>query len=99
MFGYPDSSQERDFCMIDFYRKTECPFCDEVVEVLQNLVVAHRVHVLPAGEDFYLQEGKRIYRTHADIRTLLSQLGHVMLIQREMQGDSCKIDPDSGSTC
>ncbi len=86
--------------MINFYRKPDCTFCDEVQEKLQNMVVAHKIHALPATNDaIYLKEGKRLYRSEDEIQTFLRQISHEMLVQREMQGDSCKIDPDTGLSC
>lgn len=64
------------------------------------MVVAHRVHTLPATEDsIYLREGKRVYRSQAEIQAFVRQIGYEMRVQREMQGDSCKIDPDTGRSC
>ncbi|MEM8488110.1 MAG: hypothetical protein AAF564_21350 [Bacteroidota bacterium] len=86
--------------MINFYRKPRCTFCDEVEEKLQHLVVAHKVHALPATDTvIYLTEGKRMYQQEDEIQAFLRQIGHEMLVQREMQGDSCKIDPDTGLSC
>ena len=89
--------------MIEVFRTDQCPFSDRLVERLQELVLAHQVHVLPydASEKQlpFVKEGKRVYHTEAEIQAFIKEIGHEMILQREMQSDSCKIDPDTGKGC
>ncbi len=89
--------------MIEVFRLAECAFSDEVVEQLQELVLAHRVQVVQQhGREKQfpvVKEGKHTYTTRSEIQLLLKQLGREMIVQREMQSDSCKIDPDTGESC
>ena len=72
------------------------------------MVVAHRIIIvdddaLTGTEDSAnsvprLVEGRQTYKK-AEIPAFLDMLGREMMIQREMQGDSCKIDPDTGLEC
>ncbi len=89
--------------MIEVFRTDQCPFSDRLVERLQELVLAHQVHILPydtGGKQLpFVKEGKRTYRTKAEIQDFMQEIGHEMIVQREMQSDSCKIDPDTGKGC
>ena len=89
--------------MIEFYRIKRSAFCDEVADKLKELVVAHRVHILGPGEQKggipMLREGRKVYREKAEIRGFLEALGRQLTVEREMQGDACKIDPDTGVGC
>lgn len=89
--------------MIEFYRTERSTFCDEVTEKLKEMVVAHRVHTLDPkkqkGSVPMLQEGRKVYTEKTEIRAFLDEIGKELTIQREMQGDSCKIDPETGLEC
>ncbi len=88
--------------MIEFYRVKNSLFCDEIVERLRTLVVAHRV--IGADDESNsivprIEEGKKMYRRREDIFAFLDELDRQMLVQREMQSDSCIIDPETGDGC
>ena len=81
--------------MVEFYRTKQCAFCDDVEAHLKALVLAHRIHLVSPGattEAPVLVEGRRRYTTREEIRAFLADIGREMVIQREMQGDSCKVN-------
>lgn len=81
--------------MVDFYRTKECAFCDDVEAHLKELVLAHRIHLVSPGEATeapVLVEGRRRYTTREAILAFLTDIGQEMVIQREMQGDTCKVN-------
>ena len=87
--------------MINFYRRQNCVFSDDVVETLQQLVVAHKVYWVEEQGTLVprLVEGKKEYTNPKAIYSFLASLKKELVIQREMQSDSCKIDPDNGAEC
>ena len=89
--------------MIYFYRPKQCAFCDEVESRLNHLVLAHRIHETDRedafGIDTVLVEGKRRYETREEILAFLDEITGELILQREMQSDSCIIDPQTGRGC
>ncbi|MFK7844746.1 MAG: hypothetical protein AB8G77_05545 [Rhodothermales bacterium] len=89
--------------MIEFYRGQNCAFSDEVVEKLQAMVVAHKIHWIDEKESQEpiprLVEGKKAFANQEAINIFLAVLNKELVLQREMQSDSCKIDPDTGKGC
>lgn len=89
--------------MIEYYRGQNCTFSDEVVDKLQSMVVAHKVHWIseqgPHDMIPRLVEGKTAFTNREAINNFLGALNKELVLQREMQSDSCKIDPDNGTGC
>lgn len=86
--------------MITLYRKEECSYCDEIEETLQELVLAHQV-IIAETETILpvLKEGKHTYRTQPEINAFLKEIRGEVVLNWEIQSDSCIIDPETGEVC
>lgn len=88
--------------MIKLYRSKICAFSDEVEAQLKELVLAHEVLIVDRLEEAdvlpRIEEGRRTY-LRDQVPAFMMMISREMTIQREMQGDSCKIDPDTGEGC
>ncbi len=93
--------------MLELYRTTDCPRCDEVEEHLRELVVAHRVIYVDQngegsraswGKPPVLIEGDAVYAAAA-IAPFLETFAAELHINRMVQSDACFLDPVDGKTC
>ncbi|RMH54625.1 MAG: hypothetical protein D6685_14605 [Bacteroidetes bacterium] len=94
--------------MITLYRPAACSFCDDVADRLRAAVLAHRVMVLDAEEPVpglpasvrppVLVEGRQAYTDRASIEAFLDEVEHEVMMGRQISGDACYLDPDTG-TC
>jgi hypothetical protein len=95
--------------MLVLFRPHNCPYCDEVEELLEALVLAHQVKViedgtgadgLPHGTPLpTLKEGTHLYRGEPAIKVYLSDLRREVLQGRQFQSDACYLDPERPGEC
>ena len=88
--------------MIILYRNKEDPYADRIAEQLEELVVAHKVIVKEENGSKkynlpYLQEGETIVDGKNKIEQFLKELSSELSHQRSITGDSCYVDPETGS--
>ncbi len=94
--------------MITLYRPAVCSFCDDVADRLRAAVLAHRVVTLEGAETVpglppsvrppVLVEGRQAYTDRASIEAFLDEIEHQVMMDRQVSGDACYLDPDTG-TC
>jgi glutaredoxin len=94
--------------MIKLYRPVDCPDCADIEAVLKELVVAHKVVVVEAGQaaaelnpDIALpviKDNGRVISGPTAIATYLSELEKFVADWQRFQSDSCYLD-DDGATC
>ncbi|HMQ52047.1 MAG TPA: glutathione S-transferase N-terminal domain-containing protein [Anaerolineae bacterium] len=93
--------------MIELYRPANCPSCAEIEETLRELVIAHQVIEVEAGQAETLpvgtslpafREGNRVVSGAEAIALYLRELERSVADWRRFQGDSCYLD-DSGAVC
>lgn len=71
-------------------------FSEDVVEKLQDLVVAHKVR---KSKELRVLEGDKEIRGEAEIRSYLDELEREINIGLIFQSDTCNIDPENGTVC
>ena len=94
--------------MIEFYRPINCPACADIEAVLKELVVAHKVIVVEAGQKMAelspdislpaIKDNGQIISGSASIATYLKELEKFVADWQRFQSDSCYLD-DEGETC
>ncbi len=89
--------------MIELIRHADCPACEAVEAALQELVIAHRVVIVPAGQTDddlplpALRDNDRLI-TGPEVAAYLRELEKFVADWRKFQGDACYID-DDGEVC
>ena len=94
--------------MIKLYRPADCPACADIEAALKELVVAHQVIVVEAGQAVAdlspevtlpaIRENGRTVSGPGAISTYLKELEKFAADWRRFQSDSCYLD-DDGQTC
>lgn len=94
--------------MIELYRAIDCSTCTEIEEALKEMVVAHKVITVEAGQEYEslpvetplpaLKDNGRIITGQAAIAAYLKELERFVADWRRFQGDACYID-DEGEVC
>jgi hypothetical protein len=84
--------------MIKLYRPADCPDCEEIEAVLQELVISHQVIVVENRQNATLEDSGQLYRGQQAIKDHLQELEKIVADWRRFQSDACYID-DDGETC
>ncbi len=94
--------------MIELYRPTNCPDCAGIEEMLEELVVAHKIITLESDETTpqltpntplpALKDEGKIVSGYEAINAYLIELEQIVADWRRFQGDACYIN-DSGEIC
>ncbi len=94
--------------MIKLYRPSDCPSCADIETALQELVVAHKVIVVEAGQPLpelrsdvalpALKDNGRTISGASAIAAYLKELEKFVAAWQRFQSDSCYLD-DEGQTC
>ena len=92
--------------MIELYRTAHCPACDEVEAALVELVVAHKVIVVEAGQTDLppntplpaIKEKARLISEPEALSAYLKELTRFVTDWRRFQGDFCYVD-EHGESC
>ncbi len=85
--------------MIVLYRAAGCPRADRVQEQLEDLVVAHRVVVLPEIEGLpAIEDGRQRVSGRQPLEEYLGRLEKTVADWNRFQGDACYLD-DDGEVC
>lgn len=86
--------------MITLIRTPKCSYCDEIEEVLQELVLAHKVILADSDAPApIVKEGRHTYTTRTEINAFLKEIRGEVVLNWEIQSDSCIIDPETGEVC
>lgn len=95
--------------MLKFYKNTSTPFTKQIEQKLEEMVVAHKVisvkssTELPSDMDPHqlpmLTDGHQSWHSEPDIEDFLKSLHQELTLGRQMQSDSCVIDPDNPNQC
>jgi glutathione S-transferase len=95
--------------MLKFYKRTSTSFTKKVEQKLEEMVIAHKVisvqpstelpadiasHQLPV-----LTDDHQSWYAESDIENFLESLYQELTLGRQMQSDSCVIDPDNPDQC
>lgn len=87
--------------MIELIRPEQSALADEVEEQLKDLVLAHRV--VRAEDDAVDQpvitEGEHEYREPEEIQAFLDELRGEVMTGRQLQSDSCVLNPEDPRHC
>lgn len=84
--------------MIKLYRPAECPGCEEIEAVLQELVISHQVIVEEDRSIPTLEDNGQLYRGRQEIKGHLQELEKIVADWHRFQSDACYID-DDGEIC
>lgn len=94
--------------MIELYRPVNCPACADIETTLKELVVAHKVITVEAGQVTAelngnvalpaIKENGQIISGPASIAAYLKDLEKFVANWQRFQSDSCYID-DEGESC
>ena len=94
--------------MIKLYRPVDCPSCDDIEGMLKELVVAHKVIVVEAGQQVddlslpvllpVIKDNGQMISGPAAISTYLKDLEKFVVDWGRFQSDSCYIS-DDGKPC
>lgn len=95
--------------MFILYRAPESAFADEVVHVLKDWVLAHRVVTVRDARDRadlpddlalpVLAEGRHYHAGPDAIRAVLGEVTSEVAFSRSLSGDACYLDPDNPGVC
>ena len=94
--------------MIELYRSIDCLACTEIEAALKEMVVAHKVIAVEAGQKNEalpvdtplpaLKDKNRIISGQTAITAYLKELEKFVSDWRRFQGDACYVD-DEGEIC
>lgn len=84
--------------MIKLYRPIDCPDCEEIEAVLQELVISHKIIVVEDRPVPTLEDSGQLYTGRKEIEIHLQELEKIVADWRRFQGDACYID-DDGEVC
>jgi glutathione S-transferase len=94
--------------MIKLYRPSQCPGCADIEAALQEMVVAHQVVVVKAGQTPNelnpavplpaIQDNGQIISGPGAISRYLQELQKFVADWQRFQSDSCYLD-DEGQSC
>jgi len=94
--------------MIELFRPVHCPGCTKIEETLKELVVAHKIITLEAGQPAAeltpgtllpaIKDEGQIITGQAAIDSYLVDLEKIVADWRQFQSDACYID-DGGNVC
>jgi len=84
--------------MIKLYRPADCPGCEEIEAVLQELVISHKIIVVEGRPIPTLEDSGQVYTGRQEIKTHLQELEQIVADWRRFQSDACYID-DDGELC
>lgn len=88
--------------MIILHRPVRDAFSDSIEEKLEDLVVAFNVKRYPGNQSSLLpriEEGDRNISGKKELLAYLAELEQELNWQRNLSGDGCYIDPESGEVC
>ena len=95
--------------MIELYRPVECQECTDIETALKEMVLAHRIITVEAGQQPEslpastslpaIKDEGQIFTGQKQIKAYLKELEHIAAEWRKYQSDSCYVNEENDFSC